>query len=330
MSKDISPDNTVKMSNTDIAPLKGDMTTETYALGHAWVIIEKEDSDGTETYYETGIKRLYYIVSLNASRVMSGLGYLDLWNEIEIKKDGRSITHVIGSLPRDGAITSLPYFREKWGMAQQIKELGVSRILSVVEKFELENQTWPGILSFGLIYTNPVKSDTWEELGIDQLIIGAEDFYGLSFEEFEEGVSFLINHKAYIHCKAGRGRSVSEYMGFLIVVHGLSFEEAYAVTKMHRTCMNINENQKNCIMEFVRECKDRQTFDGIYPANRIDISEPNGLGEEFDTWEAWKVANDPAFIEWELPAHVCEGLAFKGIEIVGFSEKAEAILESDE
>ncbi|MFT5319769.1 MAG: hypothetical protein ACI8RA_003051 [Chlamydiales bacterium] len=71
---------------------------------------------------------------------MSGLGYVDLWNEIGIKKDGRIITHVIGSLPRDGAVTSLPFFREKWGMAQQIKELGVNRILSVVEKFELENQ----------------------------------------------------------------------------------------------------------------------------------------------------------------------------------------------
>lgn len=131
------------------------------------------------------------------------------------------------------------------GHLEEITNLGVTSILSVVENFELEDG-W---------FNVPVKVEDWKERGITVLQIEAADFYPLQQAEIEQGINHLADmldsgETVYVHCKAGRGRSASIVIAYLMKFHAFSFEEAYQLVYEQRPHINLNEQQRKAIFTY--------------------------------------------------------------------------------
>lgn len=131
------------------------------------------------------------------------------------------------------------------GHLDQIAESGVTHVLSMVEDFEIEDG-W---------FNKPVKQSDWHDHGIVVKHIKAIDFLPLKREEIEEGVAFLSeildgSNTVYVHCKAGRGRSATIVIVYLMQVEGLSFQEAHDYVKAQRPQINLNKQQRQAIFDY--------------------------------------------------------------------------------
>lgn len=131
------------------------------------------------------------------------------------------------------------------GHLEEISKLGVTCVLSMVENFEIEDG-WANI---------PVKKEDWEEKGIEVMHIEAVDFLPLKHEEIERGVDFLAQmlekgETVYVHCKAGRGRSATIVIVYLMKFHHYSFDEAYQFVHHQRPFINLNLQQKKAIFDY--------------------------------------------------------------------------------
>lgn len=131
------------------------------------------------------------------------------------------------------------------GHFEALKALGITHVISVLEDFEMADG-W---------VNSPVKHSDWNEKGITTKHIPAADFYGLKKEEIEEGVKDL--HEAlergesvYIHCKAGRGRSATIVVAYLMQHHGHTLEGALELVKECRPDINLNADQQQAIKNY--------------------------------------------------------------------------------
>ena len=73
-------------------------------------------------------------------------------------------------------------------------------------------------------YGGPVKQ--YQQYGIEQLRVPTIDFTAPSLESVTKGVAFITEHveqghNVYIHCKAGRGRSATVALCWLMAYRGL-------------------------------------------------------------------------------------------------------------
>ncbi len=71
-------------------------------------------------------------------------------------------------------------------------------------------------------YSGPI--DAYSELGITQLHLPVIDFTSPSLEDVRAGVEFIEDHHrqghtVYVHCKAGRGRSATIALCWLMYAH---------------------------------------------------------------------------------------------------------------
>ena len=129
--------------------------------------------------------------------------------------------------------------------SEGISKLGVTHVLSMVEDFEMD-EGW---------FNVPVKGQDWEKHGIVNKQIKAVDFLPLKQEEIEEGVKYLHSHLekgkiVYVHCKAGRGRSASIVIAYLMKYHGFSFDQAFAFVKKQRPQINLNSGQRRAVHQY--------------------------------------------------------------------------------
>ena len=89
-------------------------------------------------------------------------------------------------------------------------------------------------------YGGPAK--TYENAGIEQLHLPTVDFHAPSLVAIRRGVSFIDEHvqngnTVYVHCKAGRGRSATLAMCWLIQDKSMTPVEAqtHLQQKRHQT-----------------------------------------------------------------------------------------------
>jgi len=78
-------------------------------------------------------------------------------------------------------------------------------------------------------YSGPL--DKYAESGITQLHIPTVDFTSPSLEDVRAGVDFIENHynqghAVYVHCKAGRGRSATIALCWLMYTHKICPKDA--------------------------------------------------------------------------------------------------------
>lgn len=143
-------------------------------------------------------------------------------------------------------IGALPLLEEEHHL--KLKRLGVTNVVGLLEPFELEDS----------LFTQPVKRENWTSLGITSDYMETEDFKSLSQQTLDKTywllVEILENPDAlvYIHCKAGRGRSAAALLTYLSLVRkSVTFEENYAYLKSIRSAINLRDDQKNAVLNFI-------------------------------------------------------------------------------
>lgn len=191
-------------------------------------LMAEQDSNSSTLY-----KKVKYEASLAYTQISAN----DWWTKIE------PFNIYLGALP----------LKNK-GHLQAIADLGVTHVLSVVEDFEMEDG-W---------FNSPVTAEDWKAYGIAFENIPAVDFSPLSHSEIETGVDYLARmlgegHTVYVHCKAGRGRSATIVIVYLMQFENLSFDDAFALVKEQRPQINLNDYQRQAIFDYFGVEKDAST-----------------------------------------------------------------------
>ena len=105
-------------------------------------------------------------------------------------------------------------------------------------------------------YQGPEKE--YQRLGIEQLWLPTVDFNPPTLEDVEKGVEFVQsnvqNEKAvYVHCKAGRARSATILICWLVRYRGLNLEEAQLHLLKCRPHVNKKLTQRPVVMEYLQK-----------------------------------------------------------------------------
>ena len=105
-------------------------------------------------------------------------------------------------------------------------------------------------------YAGPLAQ--YQQAGIEQLHIPTVDFTPPSLEDVRAGVAFIqrqiaSGRKVYVHCKAGRGRSATIVICYLIR-KGLTPEEAQKLLLEKRPHVLANLCERECVRQFAAEC----------------------------------------------------------------------------
>ncbi len=133
------------------------------------------------------------------------------------------------------------------------KDKKISAVITALEPHE-----WKKPNLFGI----PVKGQQWQEAAIEHCLIETPDFVPLSQENIQKGVDFIKAHiqdkegHVYVHCKAGKGRSATIVICYLLQYgekHGLpkfTVDEAIRHVKNLRPVIKINPEQRQAIDTF--------------------------------------------------------------------------------
>lgn len=122
--------------------------------------------------------------------------------------------------------------------AQKLAELGVTGVVNTCDE-----------------YAGPTS--TYETHSIEQLHIPTIDFTHPKIDDVEAAVSFINKHvenggKAYVHCKAGRARSATVAICWLIDSKKMDPEKAQQLLLDVRHQVNPRLLRRPVVQEFIR------------------------------------------------------------------------------
>ncbi len=157
--------------------------------------------------------RLAYYPSLVFNRGMCLIGLWRRWDRIDEHL-------IIGAKPARSDIAKL-------------KELGVGGIVNMCREFD----------------GHKTEMATCQ---VTQLYLPTLDFHSPSEEDMLRGVEFMqeqadAGKSIYVHCKAGRGRSVTLGVCYLVASHGIGRQEAYDRIKQIRPQIDRGIVQRACV-----------------------------------------------------------------------------------
>lgn len=171
------------------------------------------------------VRKLKYEVSLSHVRLTQS----NWWDPI-----GRT-GHYLGALPLDNL-----------GHYEQIRQSGINGVLVLLEDFE-RHEGW---------FNRPVNASQWAVANITVHWVDARDFHPLNRTQFDDAVQWLFKETAagrnvYVHCKAGRGRSASVVIAFLMILLEWEYDTAHRYISLMRPRVNIGERQRDAIRDYV-------------------------------------------------------------------------------
>jgi atypical dual specificity phosphatase len=125
-------------------------------------------------------------------------------------------------------------------------------------------------------YAGPLRE--YDQHGIEQLHIPTTDFTHPQLADVEAAVEFIQKYKlqhdsVYVHCKAGRARSATIAICWLIKYGGMTPEEAMKHLLRSRPHINPNLLKRPVVQEFIRSLEQGEQESGFYPV----IEEPLGV-----------------------------------------------------
>lgn len=97
----------------------------------------------------------------------------------------------------------------------------------------------------------------YDRLGIDQLRIPTTDFTHPKLEDVDRAVEFVQRHvenedTVYIHCKAGRARSATVALCWLMKYRGLTMQEGQLALLAARPHINPRLTERAVVQEFAK------------------------------------------------------------------------------
>lgn len=121
----------------------------------------------------------------------------------------------------------------------RFKQMGVTGVINTCDEF-------PGPLQL------------YQQLGIEQLWLPTVDFNHPSREHIEQGAAFIEKHvllggKVYVHCKAGRARSATVVLWWLVRYRQLTPDQAQAAILRARPHSNPTIYQRPVIQHLYAE-----------------------------------------------------------------------------
>ncbi len=118
----------------------------------------------------------------------------------------------------------------------RLESLGISVVINLCEKF----RGYPELLG---------------QLGLEQFSIATSDYQIPALEDLERGVAFMSDRiangrKVYVHCKAGRVRSVALVICYLMATQQLSAKDAHACIQEKRRQIDRSLASRPAVAEF--------------------------------------------------------------------------------
>ena len=217
------------------------------------------------TYY-THMKALIYTISLCFNYVVYGLNSLAQtllnsvgiqhksrwmwWNPIIID-NGNGATLYVGALP----LIQKFFGKTIRNDAEILARLGIKSVLSATEPFENNMQG---------LFLSAVTPQTWDSKQIKHLQIATPDFQAVSLEKIHEGVEFIhwnmqAGRSVYVHCKAGRGRSVLIALCYLMKYHQMSRQDAFTLLKSQRNQASLRADKLAAAEKYERSLKEARS-----------------------------------------------------------------------
>ncbi|KMT03237.1 hypothetical protein BVRB_8g197840 [Beta vulgaris subsp. vulgaris] len=125
----------------------------------------------------------------------------------------------------------------------KLKELGVGGVITLNEPFE-----------------TLVPTSMYKDHGMEHLIIPTRDYlYAPSFEDINIAVDFIHNNASrgiatYVHCKAGRGRSTTIALCYLVKHKQMTPSTAMDLIRAQRPRVLLTSMQANAVEQYYRSC----------------------------------------------------------------------------
>jgi atypical dual specificity phosphatase len=123
-------------------------------------------------------------------------------------------------------------------------------------------------------YRGPIQQ--YAQHGIEQLHIPTTDFTHPCLADVETAVEFIQKYKlqndtVYIHCKAGRARSATIAMCWLIKYRGMTAEEAQEHLLAARPHVNPALARRPVIQQFEAALEVAESESGFYPDVEVSL-----------------------------------------------------------
>lgn len=165
--------------------------------------------------------RVSYYPTLGFSRLMNALGRWNRWDAVD--------EHVlVGAVPSSRDLAKL-------------HALGVGALVNLCEEFRGDEAAL-------------------RQHRIEQLCLPTTDYFAPSEADIRRGISFMRDQvargeKVYVHCKAGRARSATLVLCYLMAAHRCSAQEAYARLKAVRPHVSRGLDQRAVVAAIERSVR---------------------------------------------------------------------------
>lgn len=182
-------------------------------------------------------KKIRYGITLTYNLVVHSLTKRPWWNVIAVPNTGSRI--ILGALPLNNL-----------GHVEALLAEDVSAVLTLTDPFEITQKG---------LFTKPVHPNDWKQKDVQQAFIETSDFKSIDQEKINFAVETLhswlqAGKTVYIHCKAGRGRSATIVVCYLLKYGGMrNIDDAIAYVKQARTHININHIQQKDIQRYFKQ-----------------------------------------------------------------------------
>lgn len=147
--------------------------------------------------------------------------------------------------------------RRWWDRIDEHLVLGALPLARDVSQFQAEGIT--GVINTCEEYAGPQQA--YERAGIEQLRLPTVDFTHPSLESVKRGVAFIDDHAAkegavYLHCKAGRARSATIAICWLVASKGITLEDAQQLLLEKRPHVNAKLTSRPVVQEFCAQVEE--------------------------------------------------------------------------
>lgn len=130
-------------------------------------------------------------------------------------------------------------------MTKHLKQENIKGVISLNEDYELK-----------YLYNT---QETWNSMGIKTLRLPTPDLFATpSHDKIHQAIDFIEeikreNGSIYVHCKAGKTRSTTVVVCYLISAEGMTPRQAYDYVKKKRPQVWLRQIQFDSINDFYRQ-----------------------------------------------------------------------------